>query len=224
LYGDADKIYTLLSRDKGKIHALAKGVRKITSRRGGNLDTANHVMLGITENNTGFKTITEVTTLNSFSNLKTDMHDSAKVFYILELLNKFLDDNDEVIGIFEITLSSLKSLNNKYALSKFELGLLKNLGYQMTLNKCVTCGKSIDSSWTAPKFNYSLAGVVCGTCEGKGASILMETVHILNALSSSKILPNDININSQQAEGIISHFVRDVLGERLKTVEIFPKI
>ena len=59
-HGEADKIFTLYSKKKGKITAIAKGVRKVSSRRGGNLDTLNHVVLGVNEGKGDFKYITEV--------------------------------------------------------------------------------------------------------------------------------------------------------------------
>ena len=46
-YKDADKIFTLFTKEYGKISAIGRGVRKINSRRSGNLDTLNYVSVGI---------------------------------------------------------------------------------------------------------------------------------------------------------------------------------
>ena len=66
-YRDSDKIYTLLSKDLGKIPAIARGVRKISSRRAGNLDTLNLVKVGLSEGLGGMRQIDEVSGLNSFT-------------------------------------------------------------------------------------------------------------------------------------------------------------
>ncbi len=64
-YRDSDKIFTLLSKEKGKISAIGRGVRKISSRRNGNLDTLNLISANIHEDRVGFKSIEEVKTIET---------------------------------------------------------------------------------------------------------------------------------------------------------------
>ena len=64
-YKDADKIFTQFSKEMGKISANARGVRKISSRRAGNLDTLNLVSVAIRTSDNGFNDIEEVKTLES---------------------------------------------------------------------------------------------------------------------------------------------------------------
>lgn len=134
LYKDADKIYTLFSKEKGKITALAKGVRKINSKRGGNLDSLNHIEVFINTNN-DFNYITEVSTINSFKNIKKDYELSKHTFYIRELINNSILEDENVTEVFNSTIDTLNKLENIktntiLTINKFEIKLMQLLGYQ----------------------------------------------------------------------------------------------
>lgn len=70
---DSDKIYTIFSKDLGKISVWAKGVRKISSRRAGNLDTLNLVKVGLSEGDFGKRYVQEAVLVNSFSKIKRNL-------------------------------------------------------------------------------------------------------------------------------------------------------
>lgn len=135
VYQDADRIYTFLSRDKGKISGIGKGVRKVSSKRSGNLDTLNLVEVHLNVHKSGQNYITEVKTINSFRAIKEDLELSKKAFYMAELVNKFLYQDENAESIFDLLVKSLKRLekgNGEISLriNKFEIELMKTLGYQ----------------------------------------------------------------------------------------------
>jgi DNA repair protein RecO (recombination protein O) len=145
-YGDSDRIYTLLTRDRGKISVLAKGVRKISSRRSGNLDTLNRVVVSISENHAGFKILTEAKTLNSFKELKRSLEKSLSAYYMAELINKSVEENMESSGIFDLLNKALEKTeeetgNITLVVNKFEIRLMKALGYEITLEKLRSFGR-----------------------------------------------------------------------------------
>ncbi|MFC1756066.1 DNA repair protein RecO [Patescibacteria group bacterium] len=135
LYKDTDKIYTLLSEDKGKISGIGKGVRKVSSRRGGNLDTLNMVEIQLNEHKSGQNYITEVKTIKSFRKIKENLELSNQAFYIAELVNKFVDEDESAKPVFDLIIKSLESLqdgNGEISLrvNKFEIKFMQLLGYQ----------------------------------------------------------------------------------------------
>jgi len=134
-YKDTDKIYTLLSEDKGKIFGIGKGVRKVSSRRGGNLDTLNLIDIQLNEHKSGQNYITEVKTIKSFRKIKEDLALSKQAFYIVELVNKFVDQDENVKSVFDLLIASLENLQNgngatSLKVNKYEIKLMHLLGYQ----------------------------------------------------------------------------------------------
>lgn len=136
-YKDNDKLYTLFSKEKGKIMANAKGVRRIKSKRSGNLDTLNHLYVGISENG-DFKTITEVKSIKTYKEIKKSLDTIKHAYYICELVYRFTEEEDTATNrLFALLIESLEMLEEgkldlKTVESAFELNFLKILGYQMS--------------------------------------------------------------------------------------------
>ncbi|MFH1648125.1 MAG: DNA repair protein RecO, partial [Patescibacteria group bacterium] len=147
-FRDADKIFTLYTKDEGKISAIARGVRKISSRRAGNLDSLNVISVKISESKGGFKNIDEVKTLQSFKELKKDLETSKRAYFILELVHKTVEEGEKDERLYDLIIRSLKLLstprcNPDLAVVYFEIVFMKELGYQLDFENCVKCQKEI---------------------------------------------------------------------------------
>ena len=134
-FKDTDKIFTLLSRDRGKISAVAKGVRKVSSRRSGNLDTLNQIEVQLAEHVSGQNYLSEVKTKNGFKKVKSDYDLSKKAFYIVELVNKSIWEDESSHEVYDLLLSTLQSLDQgseepTVVINKFEIKFMQSLGYE----------------------------------------------------------------------------------------------
>jgi len=133
-YKDKDKIYTIFTEKHGRFSIVGRGVRKISSRRGGNLDSFNYVSIKLTEMDNGFKNLDEVIVLNSFKNIKSDYSLGLKAYYFAELINKNIEEGIDDAKIFKLFKRSLEILDTKtlhvdILTLFFEIQLLKELGY-----------------------------------------------------------------------------------------------
>lgn len=134
--GEADKIVTLLTKFYGKRRVMAKGIRRIHSRRAPHLEPFSHIYVVIRSGKT-FEYITEVTTLKNFSFVRTELWRTAYAYQVLELTNAMLPENEsnqiayEMLDKFLIELNDL-SLNTSVferTLHEYKVGLLQNLGF-----------------------------------------------------------------------------------------------
>jgi len=135
-YRDTDRFYTLLTKDAGKHTVLARGVRKISSRRSGNLDTLNLIDVKITENTKGFKNVDEVKTIHSFPNLKSKYELVIKAYYLVELVHRSLEEGYEDTEVFDLLHTSLAAIDLEShpvnaVIKRFEVMFLKQLGYEL---------------------------------------------------------------------------------------------
>lgn len=129
-FGEADKMITVFSRELGKMKILAKGVRRIKSRRAPHLELFNQVELVIHEGKT-FQTVTEAKVVNDLANLKSDLKLSGYLFYLSEVIDKILPEHQphpEIFGSFLGILGNLRG-NPEEKVKKFVVQLLWNLGY-----------------------------------------------------------------------------------------------
>lgn len=160
-FGEADQIVTILTRYHGKISAVAKGVRRMGSRKGGNLDLLNHVKLYLAEGK-NMDIITEVELANAWPRLKVDLAKVAVSYQIIELANEFVSERQENKAVFDLTLEALGYLeqdeNPEQTLAIYQVKLLDIVGYQPELSKCVRCGKALQPEGLA--LSPALGGVI----------------------------------------------------------------
>jgi len=132
-YGEADRILTIYTKHYGKIKAIAKGVRKITSRKGGNLELFNHCVLFLAKGR-NLDIITEAQVINSFSRLGDDLEKVAAAFYLVELVDQLTAEEQVNRQVFDLLVETLDGLcAASYELraitQSFEVELLKLLGF-----------------------------------------------------------------------------------------------
>ncbi len=130
-FGEADRILTVFSKDRGKISILAKGVRRITSRRAGNVELLNRVSIFLHQTK-GMPILTEAVSLDTYSKLKEDLTLSTVSFHILELVDKLTAENQESSNLYFNLTQVLKKLEQKprqIFIRAFEVRILSLMGF-----------------------------------------------------------------------------------------------
>jgi DNA repair protein RecO (recombination protein O) len=167
--GEADRLITLLSKYKGKLTAIAKGIRKVASRKAPNLELLNHVKVYLAQGKT-FDVITEAEAIETYKNLKADLSRVGFGFYLAEVTNEFLADGQGGREGFDLLRDALRLVNQesdpakvKLYVRAFEIKFLVSLGFKPELNRCTKCGREL-----TPHGNYFIpefGGVVHGSCK-----------------------------------------------------------
>jgi len=134
-YGEADRILTIYTKNRGKIGAIAKGVRKITSKKGGNVELFNHCVLFLAEGK-NLDIVTEVQVVHSFSRISDDLEKTAEAFYLVELIDQLTPDGQVNRQVFDLLVRALSQIiadssvkECKKIVNQFEVNLLKLLGF-----------------------------------------------------------------------------------------------
>ena len=134
--GEADRILTVLTRNKGKIQIKAPGVRKITSRRSPHIELLNFSELTLYTarvSSNFLPTLTEARTIEDFSLIKDDLGKIGYAYYICELTSGLCperEENGEIFFLLKATLHKLcDSLDLKKVVKDFEREILSNLGF-----------------------------------------------------------------------------------------------
>ncbi len=129
-FGEADRVLTALTDRYGKISVMAKGVRRITSRRAGNIEILNRVKMHL------FKAknyiLTEAESIETFSKLKENLTLSTSAFHIIELVDRLTPEEQKNPQLYSLVISVLKILNDnprQIFIRAFEVKLLSMLGF-----------------------------------------------------------------------------------------------
>lgn len=109
--GEADRIVTIFTKRFGKIVAIAKGVRKITSRRSGSLEPGTCAVFQFTKGKS-LDIITQVKLINSYSHTKTSLPKVTQIHQVLEITDLLIRENQQHSQAYETILQTLNQLNS----------------------------------------------------------------------------------------------------------------
>lgn len=163
-YGEADRLLTVFTPDRGKLVLLAKGVRKTLSRKAGHVELFTHSTLLVAKGRT-WDIVSQAETVEPFLGLREDLARTGYAYYVAELLDGFTQEHDAHPPMFRLlreTLSRLATLEPAVlplAVRFFELRLLALAGYQPQLFYCVACQRPLEPGTNY--LSYAEGGVLC---------------------------------------------------------------
>ena len=111
-FGEADRLLTLYSKHYGKIRALAKGVRRVTSRKGGNLEIFNHVSLFLIHGR-NLDLLSEAQVINTYKSWRKELKKIGLAYYLCELVDKLTPEGQENQVVFELLRDSLSLIDKE---------------------------------------------------------------------------------------------------------------
>lgn len=166
--GEADRIITLFSREKGLHRAVAKGARKPGARISGKAEllNVNRLLLARGKN---LDIITQCENIESFSSLRTDLKRLTYALYYAELTQVFgqglSEDSERYFDRLSLSIGLMAASNRDPALLclEFEFALLDMLGIRPELNFCVGCRRALTEA-SLSAFNHELGGLICQEC------------------------------------------------------------
>jgi DNA repair protein RecO (recombination protein O) len=189
-WGEADRILTLYTRERGKVRAIAKGARKIRSRKAGHLEPFTRVTLQLAKGR-DLLIVTQADTLDAYLPLGANLVKTGYASYVIELLDRFTyEDENENNAIFRLLTEILGRISGDadpwLAIRYYEVRLLDLLGFRPHLFECANCGEQIRP--VDQFFSPAVGGVLCPKC-GPGLpgvwSVSMQALKVFRHLQRS---------------------------------------
>jgi DNA repair protein RecO (recombination protein O) len=189
-WGEADRILTLYTRESGKLRAVAKGARRIRSRKAGHLEPFTRVTLQLARSHT-WPIVTQADTAQAYLPLRDDLVKTATASTVVEILDRFTyedeGENPNVYHLLAETLGRIADLPDAWvAVRYYEIQLLDLLGYRPQLVTCSNCSQEIKA--VDQYFSVVQGGVLCPRC-GAGLpgarAISMEALKMLRHFQRS---------------------------------------
>lgn len=178
-YGEADRILHLYTPNRGRIGAIAKGVRRARSRFGGRLEPFFRLNLVLYEGRSDLLTVTSAETVAPHARLREHVRALDAAARAADAVGRLFDTPDPNPAVYHLLANELALLDadparhatqgNQLA---FRLKLLLAAGLAPQLGGCAVCGEREHLS----AFSGAAGGVVCGACEGAGFP-LSEAAH-----------------------------------------------
>ncbi len=162
-YGEADRILTLLTPDYGKLRAIAKGARKLTSRLNGHLELYSRAALLLSRGG-DLHIVSQAEQQEPFLRLHEDLLRGAYAHYIVELTDRFSEDEETHTPFFALLDAALGWLcapqaDLALAVRFFELRLLRLSGFEPALFACAVGQEPLTAR--DQFFSAAEGGVIC---------------------------------------------------------------
>jgi len=168
-WSESSRIVTFWTREFGRVRALAKGGRRLKSNFEVALDllTVCSIVL-LRKSSGGLDLMTEAQVVERFPRLRQDLAALYSAYYVAELLADWTEDYDPHPLLFDEARSTLQELGTDarttpLRLVRFELVLLRELGYRPELETCGVCGSAVTGERLA--FSPALVSVICPACQ-----------------------------------------------------------
>jgi len=172
-YREADRIVTLYTRDRGRISAIAKGLRRTSSKVGGRLEPFSLVRVSLYPGR-GLYTVVGTETIRTFQDIRSQLYRIEQGALLLSCVRQLFpqaEANPSVFNLLVRALANLAKASDVQAAAKVVLAarlkLLALLGYAPELAFCSRCGARQDSYLFSP----SRGGLVCKSCWSAGEEV-----------------------------------------------------
>jgi DNA repair protein RecO (recombination protein O) len=182
--GEADKIVTILTQGSGKVRAVAKGIRRTTSKFGARLEPLTHVSL-LLHRGRNLDTVTQADIITPFRLVRGNFGLIAAGQTMLEATDKVAEEHERNVRLFLLLVSGLRALEGlprdpAAVAESFLLKLLSLSGFHPSLSGCAVCGLPGPHGW----FSAGQGGTVCRDCaESDAGPVSEESVEWLDVLS-----------------------------------------
>ena len=165
--GEADRVLHLYTEQRGRVGAVAKGVRRVRSRFGGRLEPLFRVRLVLHEGRGDLCTVTSAETVNAHALLRERRQSLERATQACEAVLRIFDSAEPNRAAYNLLCRELALLDSDSAAATrahglaFRLKLLLAAGFLPELAACASCGEREHLGG----FSASAGGVVCPACE-----------------------------------------------------------
>ena len=232
-YGEADRIMTLLTPVHGKFKAIAKGVRRPTSRLGGSLEPLAELRVALARGRT-FDVVTQVQVTHAWLRLRDSLESAATAWYLAELADRSLEERHEAEALYALLRRAYELLDAGMDSGRvarwYEMHLADELGVRPEVDRCVECDRMLEADesfrWVPP-----LGGVLCSRCPGPSAEragLSVEALKLLKAYQRLDVealaalrLPPAVE---REVEAAMRDFLRVSLERDARSLECLAEV
>jgi len=227
--GEADRIVTLLTRRHGKVRAVAKGVRRTTSRFGARLEPFCHVDAQFYTGRSSLDIVTQVQTVDAFGvGLVGDYPRYTAACAVLETTDRLTPEEGEPsLRLYLMVVGALRALagrdrDSSLVLDAFLLRAMAYAGWAPAIRECARCA----APGPHRAFNVPAGGAVCAGCRpGGSASPPPGTLALLEALlhgewDEADAAPPQVR---SQASGLVAAHLQWHLERQLRSLPLVER-
>lgn len=221
-FSETSLIVTLLTRQFGRVSALAKGARRPKGPFEGSLDLlAVCRVVVIRKTNDTLDLLTEAKLHRRFRGGERSLERLYGGYYITDMLRQLLsDDHEPHPDVYDLTIQTLEQIDGSgevaSSLAYFDAQLLRMLGHAPGTDRCTDCGGEVAST-ARVAFALSAGGIVCAGCRNRQRQTLSVRQSVINEIKrlQSPQLALPIRISGDcygELRAVLNRYIQTVVG------------
>lgn len=218
--GEADRIVVLLTRGRGKVRAVAKGVRKTKSKFGARLEPTSHVAVQLYQGRE-LDIVTQAETIDRFRSVRIDLDCFARASAMLETADQLAQEGEVNPRLYLMLVGALRTLDaseSPLVVPAFFWKVLALEGYRPEVDVCVQCG----DEGPLVAFDLEAGGLLCRICR-RGQSVSPEAVELLQMILGrqlNEVLARPSSPAAHEVDHLATRAVEHHLERRLRSVTV----
>ncbi len=231
-FGEADRLLVLFTPGFGKLRALAKGVRKVPSRKAGHVEPFMRTQFLVARGR-NLDIVTQAEALDTNLGVRADLVRASYAYYFVELVDAFSEEGEENEALYRLLAEALRRLaagDDPVLLARFfELRLLTYVGYRPELQRCVSCGARHEPGTAF--FCASDGGVRCARCSEAApgaAELSLRAFKVLRYLQDQEYaVVAQLTLRPEtmrEVELVLRQYLTYILERNLKTVQFLDRL
>ena len=219
--GESDRIVVLLTEEHGKIRAIAKGVRKTTSKFGARLEPMSHVRLLLSQGRE-LDIVSQAESVETLRPMLQDLDHLTNCIAVLEAADQMTLDREPAPHLYRMVVGALRTIGERsgpLVVPAFYWKLLAADGLRPELDMCVRCGE--DTQLVA--FDMDQGGALCRNCR-TGAPLSEEALEVMRMILGGRMNDALDLPASRTTHEVAAHATRALehhIERKLRTVAMF---
>ena len=230
-FSETSLIVTLLTREFGRVSAIAKGARRPKGPFEGALDLlAVCRVVVLRKSSDTLDLLTEAKLHRRFRGAEKSLERLYAGYHVAEMLRLLTDDHDPHPKVYDLAIQTLQQIDGvgetASALLFFDVQVLRLLGHSPGTDRCTDCGGQVGSPMRIC-FSLSAGGIVCGDCRSKQQQTVSISAAALDQLrrlqSVSATLPTSIGDTVYgELRAMMNRYLPTVLGTIPQMLPFLP--
>lgn len=181
--GEADRIVVLITEEHGKVRAVAKGVRRTSSKFGARLEPLSHVALLLWQGRGELAVVNQVEVVDHFRAVREDLERVGAGLSMLEVADQLSQEGHRDPGLYRMVVGALRALSEPrhdpaVVVPAFFIKVLALEGAEPVLDACASCNRT-DVDLVA--FDLVEGGALCRDCR-RGRPVSAAAIEVLRQI------------------------------------------
>lgn len=217
---EADRIVVLFTRGRGKLRAVAKGIRRTRSKFGSRLEPGSIAQLQLYAGR-NLDIITQAERVVTFTNLRSSLDSYGRAALLLEVIDSAVEEGESNPALYKMLTGALRELEragNPLVVPAFVARFLVLEGVQPLVDACVRCGSGHDLAAIA----VHEGGVLCRNCPG-GEPISVKARWALREVLDGRVrhvLETTSPAVAQELETVAARMIEQHIERRLRSSSV----